>query len=101
MHCYTDSKNNINATEIQRDFRLAQQHGFDQRILECSKKGGALDVYKCLVSDKESDFFRAFQKAFDYREIRSRDYKLRLTKPDYDAETVGQEVGKIDEEACK
>lgn len=72
-----------------------------KKIQQCTAKNDVLEVYKCFVQG-ETDFVEAFKEAFDYREIRSRDYAHRLKKPEYNPEEIQQQVEVIDKEnSCK
>lgn len=95
---YLDRKGNINADEIKRDFK---QVGLDKDVeidnaLQNCEESTALGFYKCLVQD--ASLQADFPKAFDYREIRSKDYgyKLKAENLDYDADKIAAEVKTID-----
>ncbi|XP_062552429.1 37 kDa salivary gland allergen Aed a 2-like [Armigeres subalbatus] len=106
---YMTTKNELDVEEIARDFRQVGKplHEVKAVLRKCKseiteKDPGKLAVhyYKCLLNDPK--VATDFKEAFDYREIRSKDYMAQLKgelKP-YERSDVRKQVDDIDNKQC-
>ncbi|XP_029727655.1 37 kDa salivary gland allergen Aed a 2-like [Aedes albopictus] len=106
---YFNDKNELNIDEIARDFTQvgkkpdavkATMQNCKSKTKETDPGKKAVEYYKCLLADPKLK--KDFMEAFDYREIRSKDYYAQITgklKP-YSASDVRKEVDDIDSKQC-
>lgn len=105
---YMTSKNELDIDEIARDFAQvgkeldamkATMQKCKAQLKETDPGKMAVHYYKCLMSDPKVTL--DFKEAFDYREIRSLDYRAQLSgKLKYDKSDVRRLVDVIDKRQC-
>ncbi|EAT41993.1 AAEL006417-PA [Aedes aegypti] len=106
---YMTSKNELDVDEIARDFIVVKKKPDAMKAMMKTCKANlkeknpgkiAVHYYKCLMND--SKVTNDFKEAFDYREVRSKDYFAALTgklKP-YSRSDVRKQVDDIDKIQC-